>query len=434
MKADELEAVGQAAGRAFAGTVDHVQATHRAIARRVFGATDRAGVTGGGADPVARVHDGVSDGVYALVRTVGTTAARTLAKAATVVRPAGDGRALGDGPAGDAVLGALNGAFGARFAAEDSPLELRMTARVKGRDLTLEPGALRRAFPLPSGRVAVLVHGLCMTDAAWETGGDEDAYYARRLHRDLGYDVVSIRYNSGRRIPANGQDLATLLERLSAAWPGGIRDLALIGHSMGGLVNRSACAAGVACGHGWIDELNDVVTLGTPHLGANLERASATLSWAAGLLPETKLVADLLDLRSDGVLDLRDGAILHDDRPLAVDRWPWGERGTAVPLLEGVRHHAVGVTVGRDPDHWLAAKVLGDLLVTPSSAASRARGERRLAFEEDDVVILGGLDHFALLHDARVYEHVRRWLRPAPALPAAGETGHGLVDAVADEA
>jgi pimeloyl-ACP methyl ester carboxylesterase len=434
MRPDELEAVGVAAGRAFAGTVDHVQATHRAIARRVFGATDRAGVTGGGADPVARAHDGISDGIYAAVRTIGTTAVRGLAKAATVVHPADDGRALADRPAGDAVLGALNGAFGARFAEQDSALELRMTARVRGRDLDLEPGALSRAFPLPSGRVAVLVHGLCMTDAAWEAGDDEDAYYARRLHRDLAYDVVSIRYNSGRRIPANGQDLATLLERLSAAWPGGIRDLALIGHSMGGLVCRSACAAGVESGHGWIDELNDVVTLGTPHLGANLERASATVSWVAGLLPETKLIADLLDLRSDGVLDLRDGAILHDDRPLAVDRWPWGERGTAVPLLEGVRHHAVGVTMGRDPEHWLAAKVLGDLLVTPSSAASRARGERRLAFEEDDVVILGGLDHFALLHHERVYEHVRRWLRPAPALPAAGGTGHGLVEGAAVEA
>jgi hypothetical protein len=424
--ADELAAVGDGAARAFRGGVGHVQSTHRAIARRVFGATRAMGPA---AETVRRAHDGIADGVYATVRGVGGLAVQGLARTATVVRPPGeDLRALADRPVGDALLGALNGAFGARFAEEGSPLALTMTARVRGADVPLEPEALRRAFPLPSGRVAVLVHGLCMTDAAWELGGDEDAYYAKCLHRDLDYDVVSIRYNSGRRIPVNGAELASLLERLVAVWPGGVRDLALIGHSMGGLVCRSACAVGAETGHGWLEPLNDVVTLGTPHLGANLERAAATAHWAAGLLPETKLFADLLELRSDGVLDLRDGAIVMDDLPLPVDRWPWGERGTAVPLLEGVRHHAVGTTMARNPESWLAANVVGDLLVTPASAASRARGERRLAFEEDDVVILGGVDHFGLLHDAGVYAHVRRWLRPVGALPAAGGTGDGVVD------
>jgi hypothetical protein len=429
MRQDELQAVGDGAAKAFRGGVDHVQTTHRAIARRVFGAARRGGVA---ASPVRTAHDGIADGVYAAVRGIGGLAVQGIARSAAVVRPPdADLSALADRPVGDAMLGALNGAFGARFAADDSPLALTMTARVRGRDIPLDPAGLRRAFPLPSGRVAILVHGLCMTDAAWELGDDEDAYYAKRLHRDLDYDVVSIRYNSGRRIPANGAELASLLERLVAAWPGGVRDLALIGHSMGGLVARSACAVGAETGHGWLEPLNDVVTLGTPHLGANLERAAATAHWAAGLLPETKLFADLLELRSDGVLDLRDGAIVMDDLPLPVDRWPWGERGTAVPLLEGVRHHAVGTTLARNPESWLAANVLGDLLVTPNSAASRAKGDRRLAFEEDDVVILGGVDHFGLLHSAKVYAHVRRWLRPVGALPAAGGTGDGIVDGTA---
>lgn len=431
MRTDELTAAGETAARAFAGGVDHVQGLHRAIARRVFAATARPAAPA--APTVGRLHDGIADGVYAAVRGIGGLAVRGAVRTATVVHPAdADVAALADRPVGDRLLGALNGAFGHRFASEGSPLALRMTVRVRGADVALHPAALRRAFPLPSGRVAVLVHGLCMTDAAWELGGDEDAYYARRLHRDLDYDVVSIRYNSGRRIPTNGAELATLLERLVAAWPGGVRDLALIGHSMGGLVCRSACAVGAETGHGWIDPLNDVVTLGAPHLGANLERAAATAQWAAGLLPETRLVADLLDLRSDGVLDLRDGAIVPGDLPLPVDRWPWGERGTHVPLLQGVRHHAVGTTVARDPESWLAANVLGDLLVTPDSAASRARGERRLAFEDDDVVVLGGVDHFALLHHPAVYAHVRRWLRPRGALPPAGGTGDGVVDATAE--
>jgi hypothetical protein len=407
VRTDELVAVGDTAARAFRGGVDHVQSTHRAVARRVFGTT---AVAGPAASTVRVAHDGIADGVYTAVRGIGSLALRAGTRTAAVVRPSDDRPdALADRPLGSAALGALNGAFGARFAAEDSPLALRMTARVRGVDVPLDPAGLRRAFPVPSGRVAVLVHGLCMTDAAWELGGDE-ASYARRLHRDLDYDVVAIRYDSGRRVPQNGAELASLLERLVAAWPGGVRDLALIGHSMGGLVCRSACAVGAETGHGWIAPLSDVVTLGTPHLGANLERAAATAHWAAGLLPETKLLADLLELRSDGVLDLRDGAIVPDDLPLPVDRWPWGERGTHVPLLQGVRHHAVGATMSRNPGSWLAANVLGDLLVTPTSASSRARGERRLAFEDDDVVILGGIDHFGLLHHPRVYAHLRRWL------------------------
>lgn len=424
MRPAELHAVGDTAARAFDGTVGHVQGVHRAIAGRVFGRS----ATTSAAPSIGRVHDAISDAVYATVRGVGTATVRGLARAATVVHPADHGHAIADLPGGNALLGALNGAFGERFATRDSPLELPMTFRVDGRDLPPVAADLWRAFPVPSGRVAVLVHGLCLTDADWNPGGDADASYARRLHRDLGYDVVALRYNSGRRIPANGADLASLLEQLSLAWPDGIRELTLIGHSMGGLVCRSACAVGAESGHRWIDELDHVVTLGTPHLGANLERATATASWAAGLLPETRFVADLLDLRSDGVLDLRDGALVHDDVPLTVDRWPWGERGTAVPLLLGVAHHAVGVTLARDPESWFARTVVGDLLVTPSSAASRARGERRLAFAEDDVVLLGGLSHFDLLHHPRVYAHLRRWLHPTPALPAEGDTSTGLID------
>lgn len=433
MQRTEVRAAGETAAVAFGGAVDHVQRTHRAIAARAFGIVGRA--TAGAPGPTAWLHDRIADGVYAAVRGIGVRSARTVARAGSLIGPP-EARSLAEHPTGSLVLGALNGAFGERFAADGDPLELAMTLRHRGHDLPLAPAALRRAFPLSSGRVAVLVHGLCLTEASWRTDAtDDEGPFAQRLRHELGYDVVALRYNSGRRIPANGAELATLLERLCAAWPaeGGVRELVLIGHSMGGLVCRSACAVGAIAGHHWIDPLRHVVTLGTPHLGANLERASATVAWAADLLPETRIVADLLDLRSDGVLDLRDGSLVHDDVPLRSDRWPWGERGTAVPLLEGVRHHAVGVTLARDPSSWLARTVVGDLLVTPTSAAARARGERRLAFPEDDVVVLGGLSHFDLLHHPRVYEHLRHWLRPAAALPAADATGSGLLDATADE-
>ncbi|WP_210493478.1 hypothetical protein [Patulibacter sp. SYSU D01012] len=425
----EARAAGVAAARAFAGAVGHVQATHRAVAARAFG---RGEDHAGWAPPVAWAHDRIADGTYAAVRGIGSTVLRAAGLALAATRPP-HARPLGDHPAGDRVLGALGGAFGDRWAAERSPLALPMTLRRNGRDLPVDGAALRRAFPMTTGRVVVLVHGLCLTDASW-AGTPAHEGFAARLHRDLGADVLLLRYDTGRRIPANGADLANLLERLVAAWPGGLRELSLVGHSMGGLVARAACVEGAAAGHGWIGPLRHVVTLGSPHLGAHLERASATASWAAGLAPETRLVTDLLGLRSAGVLDLRHGAIVPEDLPPAVDRWPWGERGTAVPLLEGVRHHALGVTMAGDPASWLARTVLGDLLVTPDSATGRARGERRLAYGEEDAVLLGGLHHFDLLHHPRVYAQLRRWLRPAPGLPAPGTTGDGLVAATALDA
>ncbi|WP_320671581.1 esterase/lipase family protein [Patulibacter defluvii] len=432
MRSTEIHASSAVAATAFGGAVGHVQSVHRAVAERAMGR--RAPV-------VRQTHDAIADGVYAAVSIIGRLALRGAGAAAAVVRPAA-APAISESRGGQLALGALNGAFGERFADDRSPLALRMTLRHGDADLAPTPADLARAFPLSSGRVAVLIHGLCCTDRAWRLpvrrGGepaepDDVLDYGALLRRDLGYDVLALRYNSGRRVPANGAELANLLEQLVAAWPGGVRELVLIGHSMGGLVARSAGAEALAAGHAWLRPLRHVVMLGSPQLGSNLERAAATGQWAAGLLPETRPIADLLGLRSDGVLDMRDGALLHDDVPLAVDRWPWGERGGVVPLLPGVRHHTVAATVARNPDGWLARTVLGDWLVTPTSAASRARGERRLTLAAEDVVVIGGMDHLQLLHDPRVYAHLRRWLRPAPALPAADATGDGALDGEAVE-
>lgn len=421
MTPTELRALGDAAARAFTGVVDQVESVHEAVAKRT--------------PPVplvARAQRETARAVYAVVGTVGDVALRIAGQAAALV--AADGVPLRDQRFGSAAIGALNGAFGERFAPADGPLAVPMTLRHGGRDLPVDPAALRRAFPLASGRVVVLVHGLGMTDDAWTPRDRRHASYADVLRRELGCAVLTVRYNTGRRIAANGVELASLLERLSAAWPDGIRDLCLIGHSMGGLVCRSATTVGAESGHRWVGELDHVVLLGSPLLGASLERATATAASLLDRLPESRFAGALLNLRSDGVLDLRDGMLTDDRHPPRNDPWPWGERGDAVPLLPGVRHHVVAATLARNPEVWWAAKVLGDLLVTPGSASSAARGVRKLLFEAHDVVTLGGLSHFDLLHHPSVARHLRRWLRPRGALPAAGGTGDGWVPGTIDVA
>jgi pimeloyl-ACP methyl ester carboxylesterase len=417
----ELRALGEVAARAFTGLVEQVESVHEAVADR----TPQVPV-------VAPVQRETARAVYSIVGAVGDAALRIAGRAAALV--AADDTTVHDRRFGAAAVGALNGAFGDRFAPTDGPLAVPMTLRHDGRDLAIEPQALRRAFPLASGRVVVLVHGLGMTDDGWTSDDPRHVTYAEVLRRELGCAVLTVRYNTGRRIAANGVELASLLERLSAAWPDGIHDLSLIGHSMGGLVCRSAATVGVESHHGWVDELDHVVLLGSPLLGASLERAAATAASLLDRLPESRFVGTLLNLRSDGVLDLRDGTLTDDHHPPRNDPWPWGERGDAAPLVPGVRHHVVAATLSRNPEAWWAAKLVGDLLVTPGSASSAARGARRLSFAADDAVTLGGLSHFDLLHHPQVARHLRRWLRPRGALPAAGGTGDGRVDGTSHDA
>jgi pimeloyl-ACP methyl ester carboxylesterase len=90
--------------------------------------------------------------------------------------------------------------------------------------------------------VVVFLHGLFETEFSWRLGAGEDGEtYGSRLARDLGCTPVDVRYNTGRHISENGRSLSELLEAVVAEWPVEVEEVALVGHSMGGLVARSAC-------------------------------------------------------------------------------------------------------------------------------------------------------------------------------------------------
>ena len=114
-----------------------------------------------------------------------------------------------------------------------------MAVRVNGKPVPLDPDTLRELFPDASSRVVVFVHGLMTTEYSWSLGRREP--YGDRLARELGCTPVYVRYNTGRHISENGRSLSELMEELVAAWPVEAEQVALVGHSMGGLVARSAC-------------------------------------------------------------------------------------------------------------------------------------------------------------------------------------------------
>jgi hypothetical protein len=409
----ELGALAELVADGVGGAITRVQELHDAVARRSFGSTGAAS-----AAPRA-AHDAIASTVYSAVR----GAAGVLgAGIATTVRAAGGGPRITDHPRGRLAQDALNGLWGDRLAASGSALAVPMAVRVGGRDVAADdPDALAAAFPDATARPVVFVHGLCESDAAWSIrAARRDGTYATRVLPGLGATPVTIRYNSGLHVSDNGRRLAALLEALVAAWPVPIEGLALVGHSMGGLVVRSAAHAATERGDRWPDRVETTISLGTPHLGAPLEQAAHLASWALGTLPEGRPVAAVLRARSAGIKDLRHGRLVDAEwETLDPDALRGFER-TEVPLIAGARHHVVAATLSTSPDHPVA-RIVGDLLVLGPSAHG-LRGRRSvIAFEEDSRRHVGGHDHFDLLNSPALDDLLREWLSPAgrrKALPA----------------
>jgi len=383
--------VGDLAGRALAGTGTLVRDLHAAIARRAFEAV------GPGSEPARAVHDGVSAAVYgglrATLRAVPRGAGTVLAQ-----RAAADAPALADSPRGALALAALNGAIGDALHLEGSDLALAMTLRRRGANVDPDAPAL------DGTRVAVFVHGLGETDAAWRLRADaQRPGYAAGLRRDFGYDTLDLRYNSGRHISDNGRELARLLERVGAVAP--IDEIVLVGHSMGGLVARSACHYGQLEGHAWAAAVRHVFCLGSPHLGAPLEKGVNALGWALAMLPETRPVARIVNGRSVGIKDLRYGACVEEDWCDCDADELLTDRCHDVPFLPQATFYFVAAALRGVP-----GQIVGDLLVRRPSASGAGRG-RRIPFAIEDGHHVDGLTHFDLLNHPDVYEQMRAWLR-----------------------
>jgi hypothetical protein len=148
-----------------------------------------------------------------------------------------------------------------------------------------------------------------------------------------------------------------------------------------------------------------VVCLGSPHLGADLEKGVNAATWAMARFGETRALAHLLNLRSDGIKDLRFGALLDDDWNAAHPDEFLRDRCREVPFLPSATYHFVATSIAPTA----LGMVLGDHLVRPSSAAGRGR-KRRLPFGDDAGLTLSGLHHFDLLNHPDIYAKLRHWL------------------------
>ena len=306
-------------------------------------------------------------------------------------------------------IAVLNGAVGDHLARTGNGLATPMTCVVAGEPLPLERGALAAAYPAASPRVVLLVHGLMCTEDVWthEDGSD----YGSLLARDHGLTPLYLRYNSGLPITDNGVALDALLERLVREYPVPIEEIVPIGFSMGGLVIRSAChvASVSPTPSRWLGLVQRALYVGTPHRGAPMERAGRVMNRILRAIPDpyTRLVAELADLRSDGIKDLGDADLRHEDRARRLPRFSLRDPRHPVPLLPQIQHFLVAGALSTDPR---LAAIFGDSIVPLGSATDGSCTDAAtFALPPSHIRIVSGASHMALAHDGAVYEHLRGW-------------------------
>ena len=203
--------------------------------------------------------------------------------------------------------------------------------------------------------------------------------YGARLRSDLGHTPLYLRYNTGLPVAENGRRLSALLEEVVDAWPVGVEEIVLVGHSMGGLVGRHATRTAAEADARWASSVSHVVCLGAPLGGAPLAKAVRGASAALALAAETEPFARFLDLRSQGIRDL----CLTCDAPEHV----------------GARAHYASATITARAEHPLGWAI-GDLLVRTASASGGSADARHF----------GARNHFSLLNDREVYDALLTWL------------------------
>lgn len=376
------------------GVADTVEAMHRNIA-------GLAPIIGPGREGPTR---GITGLVYRSVRVISGAVGAGIDIALKQFEPLLDYQGVSGKR--EATLAAINGVVGDYLVATDNPLAIAMRFRRDGRPLPIDRKSLEACFPEPSSRLLVMVHGLCMNDLTWQRGSHN---HGNELARSLGYTPLYLHYNSGRHISTNGQEFASLLERLVREWPVPVDELVMFGHSMGGLLCRSACHYGRAAGHTWPDRLSKLVFLGTPHHGSPLERVGNRVDTLAAVSPYVAPIGRLGKIRSAGVKDLRYGNIRDEDWDAYKPEHPHDARAP-VTLPEGTECFAIAATIQPAADDS-GAFSRGDGLVPVMSALGLHTDEQRaLPLPASHQSVFYGANHFDLLDNPEVYERVHDWL------------------------
>ncbi len=397
----EIRGIAQLVAEATGGVTDIVEGVHQSVASTV-GFSD---------SPVPGRTRGVTGLVYRSIRGITTFVGIVVDSVLAWFQPSSESTAtMGIASSGrEAVLAALNGVMGDRLAASNNPLAASMTLRCRGN--ALERGETPDLREATTGKVLLMIHGLCMNDLQWNAQHDgQPVNHANILGSELGYTPVYLRYNSGLHISENARQLSVQLERLLDNWPVVVEELTVVAHSMGGLLIRSAFHYASHDALRWPGQLKNIVFLGAPHHGAPLERAGNLLDVILGKTRFSAPFASLGQLRSAGITDLRYGNLLEEDwrNTGRFVRQPDGRQ--PIPLPNRVSCYTIAATRAHKRSE-LADRLTGDGLVPLNSAlGDHADPKRILLFAEEAQMIAYQTNHMALLSSPDVTWQMVKWL------------------------
>ena len=381
------------------GITDLVEAVHHSIAARI--GFDRASPEGRSSGLTGLIYGAVRGGLRGVGH--GADAALRLAEGSTAPAAATAER--------DAFMAALNGLWGDHLADSGNPLAIPMALRSDGVALPQDRASLAARVAAPGRKLLVLVHGLCMNDRQWMRRGHD---HGRMLAQTLGFTPLYLHYNSGRHVSQNGRDFAALLQQLLRAWPVPVDELVILGHSMGGLVARSACHQAELQQLPWLGALKTLVCLGTPHHGAPLERGGRWLDLLLGVSRHVAPFARLGKTRSAGITDLRFGNLQDADWQGRDRHAQQHDDRQPTPLPAGVHTCLLAASTAQAPRR-LHRALIGDGLVPLASALGRHTDAALvLQVPASQRHVVSGCGHLDLLCHDEVRSQLLRWLGPTP--------------------
>ncbi len=307
----------------------------------------------------------------------------------------------------ETLLAVLNGVIGDHLVESKNPLATKMEIRVNGAAVSCNAQSIRNALPEVNGKILLMVHGLCNSDAIWN---GEEHNHGTLLADEMGFTSLFLKYNSGLHISSNGKKLSRLLEELTSNWPVPVEELHIIGFSMGGLVSRSAVHYAEEHKNKWRGLLKNMIFLGTPHHGAPLERLGHFVNQMFSLVHYTKPFTRLGNIRSVGITDLRYGNLIRED-------WEGKDRFEAsrdqrenIPLPKKVNCFAVAAVLEK-ANKGVKARFVGDGLVQVDSAHGLHKDKlKQLKFKKKNTHIVFQTNHDGLLSDSEVYDKMKSWL------------------------
>lgn len=308
-------------------------------------------------------------------------------------------------------LAVLNGVMGDLLDERKSGLAIRMNFYFQNRPLPVTRDSLEGLKLPDGGKVCILAHGSCHSENGWKFRDEPASDYGSFLKQDLGYAPFYLRYNSGLHISDNGRQLSLLLEKLVRQYPQALNEMILIGHSMGGLIFRSACYYGKKDGKKWVGLVKKIFYLGSPHFGTYFERLGKLTTSILNAIPTlpTKIIAHLGEFRSDGIKDLRHGYITHKDWSDYRSDGLFYLHRKRPALLKTAEHYLICGTISKNAGSKMA-RLFGDGLVHPASGTGRGfLKSGGLNFLEENCKTLAGVSHYSLLKSREVYRQIRDW-------------------------